>query len=159
MTKLKFDSLSSGFKFKLVEKKRKPRTESNKRLTKLVRGVCIKENDDYKIALDIKHLKPNILDSKNPDILVLNFTEESYNLRGVTSVFSREKNEIGHYTRYIRNESYCKCFPGDPERLVPFCHNWVCSGYIVKRSGKLIFEFNECIAPQGYAVAEIEDED
>lgn len=160
MTKLKlrFDSLSSN-RFQLVDKQRKPKNINNKRLTNLIKGVCLKEGDTYKISLDVKTLKPNIIDKGLPDLLVLDFTEESYNLKGVTSVFDRKPDKNGKFTRYIRNESRCRVFPGDPERLVPFCNNWVCSGYIVKRDGKLMFDFNDCIAPQGYVTIDNNEEE
>lgn len=153
MAKLRFDNLSlSGFNtFKIIPKKRAVRTDGNKKLTtKLVRGVCLIIDGEYKIQLDIKALKPNIIDKGQPDILVLDFTEESYDLKGVISVFDREPDKHGKYTRYIRNEVKAKFMHGSSERYVPFCRNWVCSGYIVRHNGKLMFEFNECIAPKGY---------
>ena len=161
MTKLKFDSLSSGtFSFKLVPKKRVVKHDGNKRLTtKLVRGICMLIDGEYKIQLDVKVLKPDIIDKGQPDLLVLGFTEESYELKGVTSVFSRKPDEKGRFTRYIRTESKAKAHPGDPERYVPFCRNWVCSGHIVRRNGKLMFDFNECIAPQGYTVIEPQEDE
>lgn len=161
MTKLKFDSLSLGFNsFKLIPKKRVIKHDGNKRLTsKLVKGVCIIIDGEYKIRLDVTTLKPNIIDKCQPDILVLDFTEESYDIVGVTTVFNKVPDKNGKYTRYIRNETKAKFHPGDPDRYVPFCRNWVCSGHIVRRNGKLMFDFNECIAPQGYAIAQISDDD
>ena len=162
MAKLRFDNLTlNGFNtFKIVPKKRAVRPDGNKKLTtKLVKGICLKIDGEYKIQLDVKLLKPNIIDKGQPDILILNFTEESYELKGITSVFSREPDKRGRYTRYIRSEVNAKFMPGSQERYVPFCHNWVCSGYIVRRNGKLMFEFNECIAPQGYTVMEPEEDE
>ena len=160
MTKLKFDSLSLGFNsFKLIPKKRIVKHDENKKLTsKLVRGVCLIIDGEFKIKLDVKLLKPDIIDKGQPDILVLDFTEESYNIVGVQTVFDKTPDKNGKCTRYIRNETKAKFLPGDPDRYVPFCNNWVCSGYIVRRDGKLMFDFNECIAPQGYTVIQIEDE-
>ena len=150
MTKLKFDSLTLGQfnSFTFVSKKK---NITNKKLTsKLVSGVCLKEGEDYKIRINAKALKPDIIDKGQPDILIFDFTEESYNLRGVVSVFSRNTDDKGKYTRYIRNESKCKFFPGNKDKLVPFCPNWVCNGYIVRHDGKLMFDFNDCLNPEGY---------
>jgi hypothetical protein len=151
MTKLRFDNLTLGqfSSFNFASKKRT--VNSNKKLTsKLVRGVCFKDNDDFKIQIDAKILKPDIIDKGHPDLLVLDFTEESYELKDVISVFDRKPDKNGRHTRYIRNATNAKFMPGSPERYVPFCHNWVCSGYIVRRNGKMMFDFNECIAPKGY---------
>ena len=150
MAKLRFDNLTLGqFSFKFVSKKKEVK---NKKLTKLVRGVCFLEGDEFKIKLDVKTLKPDIIDNGQPDLLVLSFTEESYNIVGVTCVFSRKPDKNGKYTRFIRSEAKSKFHPGSTETYVPFCRNWVCSGYIVKRDNKLMFDFNECIAPQGYDI-------
>lgn len=160
--KLKFDSLTlSGFNsFKLIPKKRVIKHDGNKRLTsKLVRGVCIIIDGEFKIQLDITALKPEIIDRGKPDILVLDFTEESYNIVGVSAVFDRVPDKNGMYVRYIRNETDAKFHPGDPNRYVPFCRNWVCSGHIIRRDGKLMFDFNECIVPKGYEIAQISDDD
>ena len=161
MTKLRFDNLTmSQFNsFKLVPKK-VVRTDNNKKLTsKLVKGLCIKNGDDYLISINVKSLKPEIIDKGQPDLLILPFTEESYDLKGICSVFDRNPDKKGKYIRYIRNETSAKIMPGSPERYVPFCHNWVCSGYIVRRNGKLMFDFNDCIALNGYGVFINEDED
>lgn len=153
MAKLRFDNITLGqfSSFKLIPKKRTVTHNGNKKLTsKLVRGVCIREADDFKIQININALKPDIIDKGQPDILLLDFTEESYELKGVLSVFDRNPDKHGKYTRYIRNESNAKFMPGNPERYVPFCRNWICSGYIVRRNGKMMFDFNECLYPQGY---------
>ena len=148
MTKLRFDNLSLGqFNFKFVSKRKEVK---NKKLTKLVKGVCFLDGDEFKIRLDIKTLKPDVIDNGQPDLLILPFTEESYNIVGVTCVFSKKPDKNGKYTRFIRDESKAKFHPGSTETYVPFCRNWVCSGYIVKRDGKMMFDFKECITPKGY---------
>ena len=153
MAKLRFDNitLSQFSSFKLIPKKRTVTYDGNKKLTpKLIKGVCFREGDDFKIQINVKALKPDIIDKAHPDILLLDFTEESYELKGVLSVFNRKPNKNGKYIRYIRSESNAKFMPGSPDIYVPFCNNWVCNGYIVKRNGKIMFDFNECLHPQGY---------
>ena len=152
MAKLRFDSLTlSQFNvFKPTPKKR-TNGNSNKRLTsRLIRGVCFKDGDIFKIQIDAKTLKPDIIEKGQPDILVLEFTEESYELKDVIAVFDRNPDKNGKYTRRVRSISNAKFMPGDTERYVPFCNNWICSGYLVRRNYKLMFEFNECISPKGY---------
>lgn len=162
MTKLRFDNLTlSQFNnFKFATKKRKINPNADKKLTtKLVKGVCFKDGDDFKIKVDIRELKPDIIDKGQPDILILNFTEESYELKGVVSVFDRNPNKHGKYVRYIRSETNSKLMPGSTEKYVPFCNNWVCNGYIIRRNGKMMFNFNDCISPQGYNTIVAEEDE
>ena len=152
MAKLRFDSLTlSQFNvFKPTSKKR-TNSDNNKKLTsRLIKGVCFKDGDIFKIQIDAKILKPDIIEKGQPDILVLEFTEESYELKDVIAVFDRNPDKNGKYTRRVRSISNAKFMPGDPERYVPFCNNWICSGYLVRRNYKLMFDFNECISPKGY---------
>lgn len=160
MIKLKFDSLSlSQFStFKFIPKKHRIVNSDKKITTTLIKGICIKDDDEYKIQINVKALKPNLIDEGQPDLLLLDFTEESYNLKGLNVIFSREKDEKGRYIQYIRDDSKAKFHPGNTEKYVPFCHNWVCSGYIIRRNGKMLFDFNQCISPNGYNVTNIDDD-
>ena len=100
MTKLRFDNLTlSQFNnFKFATKKRKINSNADKKLTtKLVRGICFKDGDNFKIKVDIRELKPDIIDKGQPDVLILDFTEESYELKGVVSVFDRNPDKYGKY--------------------------------------------------------------
>lgn len=153
MVKLRFDKLSlvPFNSFKLIPKKRKVNINCDKKVTnKLIKGICVIENNEYKIKLNVRELKPKIIDKNQPDILVIPFTEDSYDIKGQVSVFDRNPDKYGRYTRYIRDIVKAKFHPGDPERYVPFCKNRICDGYIIKKYGNLYFKFNECIAPEGY---------
>lgn len=152
MTKLRFDNLTLGtFNTFNFAKKKIVKSNTNKKLTtKLVQGVCIMDGEDFKIQVDVKALKPNIIEKGYPDILMLDFTENSYELKDIVSVFDRIPNKKGKQVRYIRSLSDAKFMPGSQDRYVPFCNNWICSGYIVRHNGKMMFDFNECIKPKGY---------
>lgn len=159
--KIRFDSLSNGFTFKAIE--RKPRiSNGSKRLTNsLIKGVCILDENGYHITVDVKEIKDKVFgkEEKIDDVITIDFTEESYNIKGVVSVFDRTPDKNGRYTRYIRNESYCKIHPGSPERYVPFCKNWICDGYLIKRNGVIMFDFHDCMYPKGYTDLDINREE
>ena len=161
MVKLRFDNLtmSQFSSFSFAHKRKRANAYNKKLTTTLVKGVCVLINEEYNIKIDVKELKPGIIDKGQPDILCLPFTEESYNLKGVISVFDRCLNSRGGYTRYIRNETVCKFFPGSEEKYVPFCPGWVCNGYIIRRNGKLMFDFNDCLVPEGYHEFNKEDDE
>ena len=147
MTNLRFDKISTNFNdFKLVPKKKRVKQDTDNVLTKrLVYGTCFKDGETFKIKIN-DTLNKN-LDSKYHNI-ELEFTEESYELRGVRQVFTRTPEDRGiKYIMFIRSESQCRWFPGDKNRLVPFCRNWVCSGYLVNVNNKIMFKLQECITP------------
>lgn len=151
MTNLRFDKLSTSFNdFKLVTKKKRVKQDKDDTLIKkLVYGTCFKtEEGIFKIKLNDTLNKD--IDNKYKNI-ELEFTEESYNLRGVMQVFTRvpedEVNGTKRYIRIIRSEAQCRYFPGSKERFVPFCRNWVCSGYLVNVNNKIMFKLQECITP------------
>lgn len=157
--KLKYDKLSTNtLNFKLIPKKHRVTTD-NKKVTKLLKGVVIIINGEYFLKIKGENLKGTDLEEKYSEVLYLPFTEESYNLKGRTSVWDRTPDKYGKYVRYIRDDVHARCHPGSPERYVPFCKNWVCSGHIVRHNGKLMFNFNECIAPEGYDVLKIKEDE
>lgn len=164
MTKLKFGLFN---KFNPVTKPKKETSNkislSNK-ITKLISGVCIKKGNKYFISIDVNVIPKSHSDkidykSVKDNRLVLEFTDNSYNLKNVLAVFSRTKDKRGNYVRYIRDVSKARFFPGDTSKLVPFCDNWICTGHVVLKKDKLMFDFNECTLPKGYLVADIENED
>lgn len=161
MVTLKFDNitLSQFNKFKFINKKKKPKTNTDKRISKLVRGICIKDGEEFKISIDARFLKTDVIkEESNPDLILLPFTEESYKLKNINSIFSKVPDKKGKYIRLIRSDWDCKFSDGNMEMYVPFCNNWVCSGHIIRRNNILMFDFNECIAPKGYTVMKIQED-
>ena len=147
MTNLRFGKLSNDLSsFKLVQKKKRIKEESDKSLIKkLIYGTCFKDGETFKIKINDTLNKD--IDNKYKNIEI-EFTEESYNLRGVMRVFTRTPEDRGiKYIMFIRSEAQCRYFPGDKNRLVPFCRNWVCSGYLVNVDNKIMFKLQECITP------------
>lgn len=137
------------FSFKLIPKKRKVPINNDTKLTKSVLCLCQIIDGEYKAKVDLDNIDIGIKKKS----VILDFTEESFNIEGVTSVFSRTPDEQGRYERFIRDEHKARVHPGDSQRYVPFTHNWVCKGIIVKRDAKILFDFKECISPYGYVVA------
>lgn len=135
-------------------KKHKTRSNSGVKLTgKSKRGVVFQDEDGtYKVSISMKN------DPNYPDLLVIPFTERSYNIVGRTTVFTREVDKHGKRTRYIRSEANAKFIPGDPNRYIPFAHNWVVKGHIARENGILKFDFDDIITIKGYDVF-INDED
>ena len=114
------------------------------------RGYVILEDEEYKVLLinesDCIH-----------NHKILPFTKRSYDLKGKTSIFSKNKSKYG-YTRHVRTEDKAKVFPGDSDKYVPFAPNWMVKGDIINDKGILKFDFIELLTIKGYNNMIHEDE-
>ena len=97
--------------------------------------------------------------ANHPDLLVLDFTERSYDLTGKTNVFSRTVDSKGKRIRFIRNLINAKFMPGLPEQYIPFAPNWIVRGYIVKDNGISKFDFKSLVGIDGYTMDVLHPED
>ena len=137
--KVKRNRISDGIK----------RTSNN-----IIKGKVFQDNDGiFKIAINMQK------DSVNPDLLILEFTERSYDLTGKTNVFSRTLDERGRRVRIIRNELIARFMPGLTEQYIPFAPNWIVKGYIVNDNGIKKFDFKSLIGIDGYTMDVLHPED
>ena len=145
--------LGLSLKISVPKKKRNNNAEGIKLVEKNKKGkVFIDENNAYKVAISMKN------DPDFPDLLVLPFTENSYNLKGKKSVFTRTKDEFGKRIRYIRSEEKAKYHYGDSNRYIPFAPNWIVKGNIVRDNGVLKFDFIDLVTIDGYVNISYNDE-
>ena len=117
--------------------KNKPKTSKPNRISRLCIGTTIKEGDEYKIKISLRN------DPEYPDFLVVPFTKESLELKGKAIVYSREKDEYGHHIAYHRDPSMCKLFSELPTQYTTVIERLVCSGYVIRKDGKLMFDLIE----------------
>lgn len=143
------------FKVAVPKPKRNKTSDGIKRTTnKITKGKVFQDEDGtYKIAINMAN------DPVHPDLLVLDFTERSYDLTGKVDVFSRTVDKKGRRTRYIRNETYAKHMPGLPEQYIPFAPNWIVRGYIVMDNGIKKFDFKSLVGIDGYTMDVLHPED
>ena len=140
--------LKLPFKVAVPKPKRNKTSESIKRTSnKIAKGKVFQdENGTYKVSISMGN------DPVHPDLLVLDFTERSYDLTGKTTVFSRSLDKKGRRTRFIRTESHAKFMPGLPEQYIPFAPNWIVRGYIVRENGLMKFDFVGLAGVDGYGM-------
>ena len=123
-------NLAKGFK-------KKPKVSKPNRVSRLCIGTTIKEGDEYKIRISLKN------DPEYPDFLVVPFTKESLDLKGKTIVYECNKDEYGHYVKHYRDDDLSKTFPGLPSQYTTVVEGEVCSGYVIRKEGKLYFDIRE----------------
>ena len=143
------------FKVAVPKPKRNKTSDGIKRTTnKIVKGKVFQDEDGtYKVSISMEN------DPVHPDLLVLDFTERSYDLTGKTNVFSRTVDKHGRRIRFIRNEINAKFMPGLPEQYIPFAPNWIVRGYIVKDNGTMKFDFKSLVGIDGYTMDVLHPED
>lgn len=136
------------FKVAVPKPKRNKTSDGIKRTTnKIVKGKVFQDKDGtYKVAIDMQN------DTVNPDLLVLDFTERSYDLTGKINVFSRTVDSKGRRTRFIRNPIHARFMPGLPEQYIPFAPNWIVRGYVVTDNGIKKFDFKSLVGIEGYTM-------
>ena len=143
------------FKVAVPKPKCNKTSDGIKRTTnKIVKGKVFQdENGTYKVSINMEN------DPVHPDLLVLDFTERSYDLTGKTNVFSRTVDSKGRRIRFIRNLINAKFMPGLPEQYIPFAPNWIVRGYIVKDNGTMKFDFKSLVGIDGYTMDVLHPED
>lgn len=118
---------------KAVKKVSEPKPAKISRLCLGV--VTLTENGEYRISIDTKN------DPNYPENIIIPFTDKSFDLRGRKIFFSKEKDEYGHYTRYIRDE-YSKLPFEHSTRFDTITPKEICSGHIVSDHGVMKFELS-----------------
>ena len=143
------------FKVAVPKPKRNKTSDGIKRTTnKIVKGKVFQDEDGtYKVSISMEN------DPVHPDLLILDFTERSYDLTGKTNVFSRTVDSKGRRTRFIRNTIAAKFMPGLTEQYIPFAPNWIVKGYIVTENGTKKFDFKSLVGIEGYTMDVLNPED
>lgn len=136
-----------GFTFKLAKPKIANNNNTRKVVSKLVKGICFLDEIDniWKIHVPVS------IEEDNSDMLVLEFTPQSYELKGKEYIFSKTQMGLnGKPICIIRTKEHAIAFPGLESQYTPFCKNWEYSGYIVKENNKTLFDIHETIGVYGY---------
>lgn len=151
-----YSKLKFVFKPKASAKRRAPTVLPDKKLTKLVPGVVI-QDEQGNFSVHIKYF--DYLDKLNKDTnineigkngVTLPFTEDSYDMSKCERIFTRVGQRNRQYISLILNETDRIFKKADPNRYVPFCHNWICSCWIVRKDGKVYAKFNRILTLVGH---------
>ena len=120
--------------FRIIPKKIKTETKFSK---KLVQGECFIEDGKYRIRVY----------QEDGQYLVLDFTSDSFNLKGREVVFDAQPTSpLGKGIIYRREREY-KHAPGLTSQYCAVCEGCVFSGYIVRGglSKKLMFKLHKYV--------------
>uniref|UniRef100_A0AAU8MJC2 Uncharacterized protein n=1 Tax=Geladintestivirus 3 TaxID=3233135 RepID=A0AAU8MJC2_9CAUD len=149
-----FSKLSLNLNFKTKHKMRAP-TNVDKVLTKQIECKCIYSDGKFTVTIPYtaymnKCKKGVELKEVGSKDLTLEFTPESYSLDDVDRAFTRFGQGTKNYICLVRNESDRIFKKLDPNRYVPFCHNWIIHVRIVRRGGLLYADFRGLVTIDGH---------
>lgn len=124
-----------GFTINIAKglKKISSNTKPN-RISRLCIGTTIKDGNTYKIRISLRN------DPDFPDYIVIPFTKRSLDLKGKSIVYGCKKDNLGRIVKYCRDKSKCELFPGLPTQYTVVVEKVVCSGYVIRKDGKLLFD-------------------
>lgn len=136
-----------------VASKVKVKRESSSSSTKLGKfclAVVFKDEDKLKARLITSPVEDN---DWFTEFHVIDFTEESFNLRGKTHVFLKERDKYGHRVCVIRN-GYKKVYlsPGLDTQYDTLYEGLLVKGHIIKKNGKHYFNYEQLVAYTEYGV-------
>ena len=123
-----------------------------KKLTKLVNGRVIKQNDEYFVTVSYFEYKEHMFGNTNvseisdkSESVTIPLTKESYDIKGVRVIFAKDSNIL-----LIRNETQLIFGNYDPNKYIPFKDNSIVRGWIVRINGVLQFKFRNLVTIKGY---------
>ena len=111
--------------------------------------AVVKEIDgEFKavINIDKQHIRLKKGDELSNEQLILPFTERSLDLKGKIYVFLKEKDKYGHYVCIIRNTINAELHPGLPIQYNAVHENLLLAGHIIRKNGKMYFEYEDLVA-------------
>lgn len=79
-------------------------------------------------------------------VTILPFSKESFELKGKTHIFAKEKSKDNKYVHIIRNKDTAEMYPGDDEIYTPICENSLYKGYIIKSGKELVFKVTDYVS-------------
>lgn len=126
-----------------VPKQKKVR---NKTVSKDINAKCIILPDGTYKAFILE----DALDIKAGSLI--EFTEDSYDLKDCRIVFTKYKDEAGKVMQIIRTKNQAKYSPGLKEHYIPFHKNWIMKGRVINTDGEYQFRFKRLIGIGNYKV-------
>lgn len=111
--------------------------------------AVVKEIDgEFKAVINInkQYVRLKEGDELSNEQLILPFTERSLDLKGKIYVFLKEKDKYGHYVCIIRDTMTANLIPGLPIQYNTVHENLLLAGHIIRKNGKMYFEYEDLVA-------------
>lgn len=119
----------------------KPKREflRTNKVSRKCQAIVIKDEGILKARINISPLE------ESEELIVIPFTERSLDLKGKTYVFLKNKDEHNHYVCIIRDIHKADLYPGLNTQYDALHEGLLISGYIIRKDGKLYFDYEDII--------------
>ena len=125
-----------------IKIKVKRKNNSFTKIGKKCNAVIINHDDELKAKI----ITSPVEDSVQQEFLVLPLTPDSFNLKGKTYVFAKNKDEYGHYICIIRERINSIINPGLDTQYDALKEGLLISGHIVEKDNKRYFSYENIVA-------------
>lgn len=147
------------FTINLANKPKKKHKPTGNNISRKCYAVVAIIDGEYKAIVNYK--KESICICENEDLsneqLVLPFTEESLSLKDKPYVWAKQKDKYGHNVCIIRDYMTAHLHPGVDGIYDAVRENLLIAGHIVRKNGKMYFEYEDLIAYHYLSEARITD--
>lgn len=120
-------------------------SNKNSRISRKCYAVVVKDGNDLKARITTSPVDENDV-NVDSEFLLLPFTSNSLTLKGKRYVFSKIKDKYGHYICIIRESFTAMINYGTNTQYTALRPGVLISGHIVRKSGKMLFDYEQLIA-------------
>ena len=136
------------FTIKLASKSKREVKSSGNNISRKCYAVVKVIDGEFKAVINInkQHIRLKEGDELSDEQFILPFTEHSLDLKDKIYVFLKEKDKYGHYVCVIRDTITANLAPGIPAQYNAVHENLLLAGHIIRKNGKMYFEYEDLVA-------------
>lgn len=137
-----------SFTINIAKKSVKRKLDNYVKVSRKCLAVIKIIEDEFKaiINIDNHNIKLHEGDELSNEQLVLSLTEQSFDLKGRQYVWYTRKDKYNNDVCLIRDIDYSLLHPGLPHQYKAIKENLLLSGYIVRKNGRLYFNYEDVIS-------------
>ena len=147
------------FTIKVASKSKRESKSTGSNISRKCYAVVKEIDGEFKAVINInkEYVRLKEGDELSNEQLVLPFTEKSLDLKHKTYVFLKNKDKYGHYVCIIRDRNTAHFFAGIPTQYNTIHDNLLIAGHIIRKNGKMYFEYEDLVAHHYLAESHICD--
>lgn len=137
-----------NFTINIATKRKRTSNTSGTIVSRKCYAVVALINGEYKaiVNYDRDHIRLKEGDELSNEQLIIPFTKKSLSLKDKTHIWAKHKDKYNNYICIIRNSEVANTRPGVDGTYNAVRENLLIAGHIVRKDGKMYFEYEDLIA-------------